>query len=127
VADLMNNFGRQGNGIEAKRNSDSEDEESKLISIAAKDYVTVTLCPLCCLTKERLEEQSTDFFAPIKRNKSKTFASLYKSSTTKSTKRSKVLNADRKILQRLLNAANCGRDMQIAGVLKQFIDCKAHL
>ena len=50
-------------------------------------------------TKERLEEKSTDVFAPIKRNKSKTFASLYKSSATESTKRSKVLKADRKILQ----------------------------
>lgn len=43
---------------------------------------------------------------------------MYKSSTTESTKRSKILKADRKILQRLLNASNSGRDMQIAGVLK---------
>ena len=38
VGDLMNKFGSLDVfGIEAKRNSDSQDEESKLISIATKD------------------------------------------------------------------------------------------
>jgi len=71
-------------GIEAKRNSDSKDEESKLISIATKDVCDndVVSDMLSCdlvksFTKETPEEKSTDFFAPIKRNKSKTFASFY--------------------------------------------------
>jgi len=110
----MNNFGSLDVfGIEAKRNSDSEYEESKLISIATKDVCDNDIVSdlLSCkargndlvksFTKERLEEKSTDFFAPIKRNKPKTFAPLYKSSTTESTKRSKVRKADRKILQQV--------------------------
>ena len=69
-------------------------------------------------TKESLEEKNTNFFVAINRNKLKMFASLYKSSTTERTKRSKVLKADKKILQQLLNVSNSGQDVQIAGVLK---------
>ena len=65
-------------GVEAKRNSNSPDEELKLISIATKDVCDNDIVSdvLSCeargndtvksFTQERLEEKNTGFFCPNK-------------------------------------------------------------
>ena len=62
-------------GIESKRNSDSQDEELKLLFITTKDVCDNDIVSDFCLvklgdivksfTKERLEKKNKDFFAPM--------------------------------------------------------------
>ena len=57
------------------------------------------------------------FFYPIKKNKSKTFATLYASSISIQNEK-KVIKADRKLLQRLLTVSLVGRNIDMHDILK---------
>jgi len=118
-------------GISAhEKQSDVPDEIDQLVSIASKDVATEDICNdlLTCesrgrqlvekFTISRLKEKDTEFFAPLKRTKSKTFAILYKTISSDKQHASKQIKADRKLMQRLFNAASSGRTVQTADVLK---------
>jgi len=103
---------------------------NKLVAISSKDVASDDICQdlLSCesrgkemveqFIRTRLDEKSTDFYAPLQKIKSKTFAHLYKETSGTRQKTMKILKADRKLLQRLFNAANSGRDVQTAEVLE---------
>ncbi|KAH3708661.1 hypothetical protein DPMN_068118 [Dreissena polymorpha] len=96
-------------------------EENRLFSIASKDVATNDItddlltfkCRGQILLKEfaerRLKEQNDEFYAPILKVQSKTFAYLYKEPVSKKQKVTKILKANRKLMQRLFNADNSGR------------------
>ena len=64
--------------------------------------------------KQRLIEKTVGFHDVLKKHRSKTFATLYKA--TVSTKHN--VKADRKHLQRLLNAVTAGRTVEMGSILK---------
>ena len=69
--------------------------------------------------KERLVERSVPFFAKQKRQKSKTFATLYETPVhDKKPKTTKTIKADRQLMQRLFNAAQAGRAVDLHKVLE---------
>lgn len=102
--------------------------QNQLFSIASKDVATdeINNDLLTCerrghalleqFVKTRLKEKSIDFYAPIQKECSKTFAYLYKETVTDKQKTTKLLKADRKLMQRLFNAANSGREVEAASV-----------
>ena len=69
--------------------------------------------------KERLVEKSVPFFDRQKRQKSKTFATLYETSLRdRKQKVTKTIKADRPLMQRLFNASQAGRVVDPHNVLK---------
>ena len=64
-----------------------------------------------------LVRKDMPFFDPIKKNKSKTFATLYASSISIQNEK-KVIKADRKLLQRLLTVSLAGRNIDMHDILK---------
>ncbi|KAH3691148.1 hypothetical protein DPMN_191289 [Dreissena polymorpha] len=62
-------------------------------------------------------EQNAEFYAPIQKVKSKTCAYLYKQTVSEKQIQTKILKADRKLMQRLFKAANSGRAVETASVL----------
>ena len=64
-----------------------------------------------------LVRKDAPFFYLIKRNKSKTFATLYDTPVTLKNEK-KVINADRKLLQHLLTASLAGRNIDMHDILK---------
>ena len=69
--------------------------------------------------KERLVERSVPFFEKQKRQKSKTFATLYETPVhDKKPKTTKAIKADRQLMQRLFNAAQAGRAVDLHKVLE---------
>ena len=103
---------------------------NELVAISSKDVASDDICQdlLSCesrgkklvegFIRTRLSERSTDFYAPLPKNKSKTFAHLYRETSGTQQRTLKILKADRKLLQRLFNAASSGRDVQTAEVLE---------
>ncbi len=70
--------------------------------------------------KERLVETSVPFFDRQKRQKSKTFATLYETPVQdRNQKVTKTIKADRQLMQRLFNASQAGRVVDLHKVLKQ--------
>ena len=65
-----------------------------------------------------MKEKKVGFFDTIKKLNSKTFAALYQMSTAGKLSEKKLLKADRRLLQRLFNAASSGRSVQTADILK---------
>ena len=59
-------------------------------------------------TEQRLKEKTVGFFDTIKKQNSKTFATLYKIPVAEKVSEKKLLKAYRKLLQRLFNAASSG-------------------
>ncbi|KAH3741038.1 hypothetical protein DPMN_047756 [Dreissena polymorpha] len=106
------------------------EEENRLFSIASKDIVTNDIRDvlLTCesrgktLLKEfvekRLKEQNVECYAPIEKVQSKTFAYLYKETVNEKQKVTKILKADRKLMQGPFNATNSGRAVETASVLE---------
>ena len=106
--------------------------DDKLISIASKDVASEEVCNdlLTCENKgkvlveefiqKRINDKTVDLHSPLPRVKSRTFSSMYKDNPSKDSKSSssKLLKADRKLLQRLFNAATAGRDVQTIDILK---------
>ena len=69
--------------------------------------------------KERLVEKSVPFFHRQKKQKSKTFATLYETPVQdKKQKVTKTIKADRQLMQRLFNASQAGRVVDLHKVLK---------
>ncbi|KAH3770161.1 hypothetical protein DPMN_171444 [Dreissena polymorpha] len=97
------------------------EEENRPFLIASKDVATNDIRDdlLTCesrgktLLKEfvdtMLKEQNIEFYARIQKVQSKTFAYLHKETVSEKQKVTKILKADRKLMQRLFNAANSGR------------------
>ncbi|KAH3883749.1 hypothetical protein DPMN_007716 [Dreissena polymorpha] len=85
-------------------------EENRLFSIASKDVATYNIIDdlLTCesrgktLLKEfvekRLKEQNIEFYAPIQKVHSKTFAYLYKGTVSEQQNEKKILKAGRKLM-----------------------------
>ena len=103
---------------------------AKLIALATKDIAFDGISSDLLTAEEkgkslhteytymRLKENKVGFFNTIKIQNSKTFAALYKMSAADTHSEKKLLKADRKLLQRLFNAASSGRSVQIADILK---------
>ena len=65
------------------------------------------------------EEDRVNFRDPIKKNSPLTFGNLYEVKTTTATsEKGKILNADRSILCRLVSAYQAGREVNLSDVLK---------
>ena len=71
--------------------------------------------------KERLVEKSVSFFAPVKRNNTKTFATLYNCHIVSHKDEKKVIKADRRLIQQLLNTAQAGRNINMEDVLRHVL------
>ncbi|KAK7014488.1 hypothetical protein SK128_021513 [Halocaridina rubra] len=68
--------------------------------------------------RERLVEKTVPFFAPVKRNSSKTFASLHKCSAVNRNNEKKMIKADCQLIQQLLKAAQAGHNTDMELVLR---------
>ena len=69
--------------------------------------------------KERLVEKSVPFFDRQKRQKSRTFATLYETPVQDGKQKvTKTIKADRQLMQRLFNAAQAGRQIDLHNLLK---------
>ena len=68
--------------------------------------------------KQRLIEKTVVFHDVLKKHRSKTFATLYKATVSTKHNVQKTVKADRKHLQRLLNAVTAGRTVEMGSILK---------
>ena len=68
--------------------------------------------------KQRLIEKTVGFHDVLKKHRSKTFATLYKATVSSKHNVQKTVIADRKHLQRLLNAVTAGRTVEMGSILK---------
>ena len=103
---------------------------SRLVALATEDVAVDEICNellaaedkgkslLKDFTEQHLKEKTVGFFDIIKKQNSKTFATLYKIPVAEKVSEKKLLKADRKLLQRLFNAASSGQSVQTADVLK---------
>lgn len=115
---------------DSEASGEDQPEGSRLVSLATKDVAAEDISSelltaegkgkllLTEYTEQRLKEKKVFFFYTIKKQNSKTFASLYKIPVTEKQSEKKLLKADRKLLQRLFNAASSGRSVQTADILK---------
>ena len=115
---------------EIEASSSDQPVSSRLVALATKDVAGEDISKdllsaegkgkllLIKYTEQRLKEKKVGFFDTIKKQNSKTFATLYKVPMTGKQSEKKLLKADRKLLQRLFNAASSGRSVQTADILK---------
>ena len=68
--------------------------------------------------KQRLIEKTVGFHDVLKKHRSKTFATLYKATVSTKHNLQKTVKADRKLLQRLLNAVTASRTVEMGSILK---------
>ena len=68
--------------------------------------------------KQRLIEKTVGFHDVLKKHRSKTLATLYKATVSTKHNVQKTVKADRKHLQRLLNAVTAGRTVEMGSILK---------
>ena len=68
--------------------------------------------------KQRLIEKTVGVHDVLKKHRSKTFATLYKATVSTEHTVQKTVKADRKLLQRLLNAVTAGRTVEMGSILK---------
>ena len=61
--------------------------------------------------------EQNHFFSSLKRHKSKTFKYLYNTTVTNKNNERKTIKADRKLIQKLLNASQAGRKVDMKGIL----------
>jgi hypothetical protein len=106
------------------------DATQKLIAATTKDVATEEITKALLNAKARgeqlladnirarIEEKTTPFFSVLKKNKPLTFASMYKMTVTSEQKEVKVVKADRKLMQQLLNATRAGRHVELESVLQ---------
>ena len=71
----------------------------------------------------RIVERNIPFFSPMKRQNSKTFSSLYKSFVNTAGNAKKIVKADRRLMQRLLNAQQSRRNVDMSNILKHKLSC----
>ena len=110
--------------------TNSENSIIPLVSLATKDAASVNVesqlltadewCKQLVINnvKQRLIEQTVGFHDTLKKNHSMTFADLYKTTVSPKFSVQKTIKADRKLLQRLLNAVAAGRTVHMVDVLK---------
>ena len=68
--------------------------------------------------QQRLIDGSVRFHDSIKKNFSKTFGDLYKTTVSTKQHEMKSVKADRKLIQRLLNAVTAGRPVEMDSIMK---------
>ena len=68
--------------------------------------------------QQRLIDGSVRFHDSIKKNFSKTFGDLYKTTVSTKQHEMKSVKADRKLIQRLLNAVTAGRPVELDSIMK---------
>ena len=71
----------------------------------------------------RIVKRNIPFFSPMKRQNSKTFSSLYKPFVNATENVKKVVEADRRLMQRLLNAQQSERNVDMSSILKHELSC----
>ena len=71
----------------------------------------------------RIVERNIRVFSPMKRQNSKTFPSLYKSFVNTTGNVKKGVKADIRLMQRLLNAQQSRRNVNISSILKHKLSC----
>lgn len=111
--------------------SDSDDVRvMPLVSLASKDIAPVDVVSdlltaedrgkqyVMTKVKQRLQEETVGFHDALKKHRSKTFADLYKANVSTKQNVKKTIKADRKLLQRLLNAATGGRSLEMVNILQ---------
>jgi hypothetical protein len=67
--------------------------------------------------RARIEEK-TPFYSSLTKNKPLTFVTLYRVTVKREQKEVKVVKADRKLMQQLLNATRAGRHVELESVLQ---------
>ena len=109
---------------------DSRSGDIPLVSLASKDSAPTDVVSdllraeergkLHVITnvKQRLIEKTVGFYDELKKHRSKTFATLYKATVSTKHNVQKTVKADRKLLQRLLNAVTAGRTVEMRSILK---------
>jgi len=132
VKGLVEQFMRFGVFSVCEEKVDSADElnQRKLVALTTKDVATDEIQAdilgaksrginrVLQDVKSRLVEKSESFFDPMKKQNSKTFANLYKFEIVTSPSERKVIKADRRLMQRLVNAQQCGRVVDMSTILK---------
>ena len=68
--------------------------------------------------QKRLIDDSVQFHDSIRKHFSKTFGDLYKTTVSTKQHEMKSVKADRKLIQRLLNAVTAGRPVEMDSVMK---------
>ncbi|XP_071479491.1 uncharacterized protein [Diadema antillarum] len=130
---MLDVFGARNAEVEGeccRGDSPSSVREQCLVSLATRDVATPDVMrdlmtaekrgkqQVISFVKERLIEGTIGFHATMKKNRSHTFADLYKTKITTTLQTQKTIKADRKLMQRLLNAVTGGRSLEMASVLE---------
>ena len=109
---------------------DSNPEGKHLISLATRDKAPDDVVSdlltaeergkheLLSFVSQRLVKKTVGFYDTLKRYRSKTFADIYKAKISDGHNIKKTIKADRRLLQRLLNAATGGRSLEMSNVLQ---------
>ena len=110
--------------------NDNEATRIPLASLATKDIASCDIVRdlltaedrgkqyLANDVKQRLTETNVAFHEALRKHNSKKFAGLYKTNISSKMNVQKTIKADRKLLQRLLNAVTSGRTVQMGDILK---------
>ena len=132
----FNVFGLEGEQLdgdimEEEENESTERSETKqLVSLATNDVSTAEIENDLLSAQTRgvsmvqsnvskwFIEKETPFFDPLPKVKSKTFASLYKTTFAGKQNEKKMIKADRRLLQQLLTASLAGRKVDLNEVLQ---------
>jgi len=105
---------------EEDEDMDSISGDIPLVSLASKDSTPTDVVSdlpraeergklhVISNVKQRLIEKTVGFYDVLKKHRSKTFATLYKATVSTKHNAQKTVKADRKLLQRLLNAVTAG-------------------
>ena len=103
------------------------EESPKLISLTISDVATIDIQSNLLLTRDRenelvreiiqdrLKEEMVHFFQPLMKVNSKTFGTLY-TPTLKCQNETKIVKADRKLIQQLFNASKAGRHIEMGTI-----------
>ena len=109
---------------------DSDDREIPLVSLATRDAASSDVMNdlltaedrgkqrVLTNVKQRLIEETVGFHDKLTKHHSKTFADLYKANVSTKQNIHKTIKADRKLLQRLLNAVTGGRPLEMENILQ---------
>ena len=105
--------------------NDNEAKRIPLVSLVTKDIASCDIVRdlltaedrgkqhLVNNVKQRLTENTVGFHEALRKHNSKTVADLYKTNISSKLNVQKTIKADRKLLQRLLNAVTSGRTVQM--------------
>ena len=116
-------FGSATKQLQSERELSDQDRSvtGKLVALATKDVAFDEISNDYLTAEDKGKSLLTDYTQQRLKEKkpnSKTFAALYKMSTAGKLSENKLLKADRRLLQRLFNAASSGRSVQPADSLK---------